>query len=277
MHIGAVPFICGCTFLIHLTESVAYSMRLSGIRTRQIAIAMSFVSSTLLISRLSNMFQSPLLGAMVDATTKIGTPASLHYLEWSFRTIIFAAFLGSAVGMFLTPTMVSIFHGAMNRFSASGSIPRVVLSIFIPRNFMLVVRSFRFPKLSMLRNIRLGTLPRTFLVMNVLVTSVYTVGVLCSLLAGAYLPEMRSTANQLSGIVNGIATIIFTIVVDPSGARITDQVYQHKRPESDVLSVIFFLQLGRLFGTLILAQIILIPFTHYIEWATNWMAALFVR
>ena len=85
-------------------------------------------------------------------------------------------------------------------------------------------------------------------------TAIYTIGVLCSLLAGAYLPELRATAIQLSGIVNGIATILFALIVDPSGARITDQAAQGERPESDVKSVVFFLICGRLLGTLILAQ-----------------------
>ncbi len=273
---NTLSIICFFTFLIHLTESVAYSMRLSGIRTRQIAIAMSFVSSTLLVSRLSNMFQAPLLGAMVDSTVLLGTTASLHQLEGSFRLVIFAAFLGSLVGAMMTPTAVELFQAAMRRFMQSGSLPRVALAAFRPRNTVRIIKAFKLPRLHSLKGIRLGTIPRTFLIVNVVVTAVYTIGVLCSLLAGAYLPEMRSTAIQLSGIVNGIATIFFTIIVDPSGARITDQVYHHQRPEADVRSVIFFLLIGRIFGTFILAQLIFLPFTYYIVWVTKLLSRLVV-
>ena len=49
---------------------------------------------------------------------------------------------------------------------------------------------------------------KQFLILNAFVTAIYTIGVLCALLAGAYLPQYRATAIQLSGIVNGIATSI---------------------------------------------------------------------
>ena len=68
----SVILVCIFTFIIHTTESLAYSMRLAGVRTKQVAIAMAFVTSTLLVSRLSNMFQAPLLGAMVDSSILMG-------------------------------------------------------------------------------------------------------------------------------------------------------------------------------------------------------------
>ena len=74
---------------MHFSECIGYCLRLAGIRTKQIAIAISFVASTLLISRLSNMFQAPLLGAVLDATIIEGSPGALHLLELQFRSIIF--------------------------------------------------------------------------------------------------------------------------------------------------------------------------------------------
>ena len=85
--------ICFFTCLIHTTESLAYSMRLAGVRTKQIAIAMAFVTSTLLVSRLSNMFQAPLLGAMVDTAILANTAESLVLLESKFRIIYLSIFI----------------------------------------------------------------------------------------------------------------------------------------------------------------------------------------
>ncbi len=260
------------TILIHLTESLAYSMRLAGVRTRQIAIALSFVTSTLLVSRMSNMFQAPLLGAMVDSTVLTGNPGSLSLLEMKFRVIIFCAFIGSAIGMVLTPSMVQVFGIAIQRFSKTGSVPRIMMSVLSPRRFIKLIRMIELPRLSAIKAVSLARLPRGFLILNMVVTSVYTIGVLCSLLAGATLPEFRSTAIQLSGIVNGMATILLTLFVDPSGARITDQAVHGVRPESDVVSVVFFLQLGRIVGTLILAQLLLHPLTQYILFVTRLLA-----
>jgi hypothetical protein len=127
----------------------------------------------------------------------------------------------------------------------------------------------------MLSNISLAAVPKQFLIINFVVTSIYCIGVLCALLAGANQPEFRSTAIQLSGIVNGMATILFTIFVDPPGARLTDQAVNGKRAISDVKSVVFFLQLGKIMGTLILSQLLLGPLTQYIIVITKWLTTHF--
>ncbi len=273
----SISLMCVCffTFLIHCTESLAYSMRLAGVRSKQIAIAMAFVTSTLLVSRLSNMFQAPLLGFMVDSTILVGTLESLKMLEYQFRFIILFAFLGAFLGAFLTPTLVVLFQKAIQHFQETGSIPKVVYRAFKFKNIVKIVMLFKIPKFSELRKFRLGTLPRQFLIVNIFVTSIYVIGVLCSLLAGAYLPEYRSTAMMLSGIVNGMATIMFTIFVDPAGARITDQAMNGLRPVEDVRSVVFYLQMGKMLGTLIVAQLLLWPASKYIMWVTEFIKTVF--
>ena len=57
--------------------------------------------------------------------------------------------------------------------------------------------------------------------------------------------------------------------VDPSGARITDQAIHGNRTESDVKSVVFYLQMGRLVGTLIFTQLLFLPLTKYIMIVTK--------
>ena len=253
------------TFIINITETLAYSMRYAGLKTKQIAIAMSFVSSTLLVSRLSNMFQAPLLGKMVDTTVQIGTKQSLHNLELSFRIILFSGFLGIFVAALMTPTFVKIFQVAISKFLQIGSLPRMfLLTISSPRRLRIILKCITLPRLSMLKNISIKNLPKKFLILNGFVASIYAIGVLAALLAGAYLPELRATAIQLSGIVNGVATILFTLVVDPTGARITDQAVHNKRPAEDVKSVVFFLMFSRIIGILIISQIIFIPAVKYI-------------
>lgn len=270
--LSPILIVCFFTFIIHMTESLAYGMRLAGVRTRQVAIAMSFVTSTLLVSRMSNMFQAPFLGALVDLTVLDGSTASLELLELQFRVVIFSAFLGALIGAFLTPTTVYLFEKAINRFKNHGTVPSIIVSSFYPKNFKKIIQSFRMPDFSQIRKFSLAGIPKSFLIINALVTSIYCIGVLCSLLAGAYAPEFRSTAIQLSGIVNGMATIMFTMFVDPPGARITDQAVNGQRPMEDVRSVVFFLQIGKMTGTLILAQLLIHPLSKYILFVTHLVA-----
>lgn len=257
-----------------MTESLAYSLRLAGVRTGFIAIALSFVTSTLLVSRLSNMFQAPLLGAMVDFAIIDGSQPALLQLEWSFRLVIFSAFLGVVMGAFMTPTVVQLFVKAINHFSVLGSVPKVFFYAMHPSRILMIVTMFKLPSFSMCKGLSWSRIPKQFLLINCFVTSIYCIGVLCALLAGAYLPEFRSTALQLSGIVNGMATILFTIFVDPAGARVTDQASRGQRSIDDVRSVVFFLQMGKLVGTLILAQLFLLPFMTYIKFFTLWLTTV---
>jgi hypothetical protein len=266
-------FICFFTFIIHMTESLAYSMRLAGVRTKQLAIAMAFVTSTLLISRLSNMFQAPLLGSLVDGAILEGSKVAVELLVVNFRWVIFSAFLGAAVGAFLTPTIVLVFQKGIYHFLEKGSMPKMIIHALKPSSILYFFRVFRLPAFSMLKKLSWRRIPKGFLIINVFVTSIYCIGVLCSLSAGAYLPEFRSTAIQLSGIVNGMATIMFTLFVDPSGARVTDQAMHDIRPMSDVKSVIFFLQCGKIVGTLIVAQLFFYPLTQYIMTVTRFIAS----
>jgi hypothetical protein len=256
-----------------MTESLAYSMRLAGVRTKQLAIAMSFVTSTLLISRLSNMFQAPLLGSLVDGAILEGTSIAVSTMVVDFRWIIFSAFLGAAVGAFFTPTVVLVFQQGITHFLKYGSMPKMIIHAMKPSSLISFFTYFRWPSFSMVKGLSWKNIPKGFLIINVFVTSIYCIGVLCSLSAGAYLPEFRSTAIQLSGIVNGMATIMFTLFVDPSGARVTDQAMHDVRPMSDVKSVIFFLQCGKIIGTLIIAQLFFYPLTRYIMSVTKFIAS----
>ncbi|MBU0573353.1 MAG: lipid II flippase Amj family protein [Candidatus Margulisiibacteriota bacterium] len=264
--------VCVFTALIHLTETLASSMRLAGVRTNQIATSLSFVNASLLVSRMSNMLQAPLLGSMVDMAIINNDAWSLNH---AFRVVIFAAFVGNLLGAILLPFMVAVFTKAIYRFEKHASVPRLIISSFHPRNMMEVARCFRLPAKESFMNLSLQGIPKTFLVLNVFMVSIYAIGVLCSLFAGALIPQFRVTATQLSGIVNGIATILFTTMVDPVAAHITDQAARGKRPINDVRAVVFYIVLGRLFGTLILSQMFFLPGAYYIKMVTVFVQRFF--
>lgn len=271
---NTVIIVCFFTAIIHMSESLALSMRLAGVRTKQIATSISFVNVSFLISRMSNMLQAPLLGAMVDSAIRTGQAAVLGV---DFRYIIFASFIGNAFGAFLTPTMVSVFEKGICIFEQQGSIPKLIKAALMPKNILKILQSFRWPHLASLKNIHYKNIPHGFLYLNVLVVGIYAIGVLAALYAGALLPDLRATAVQLSGIVNGMATIMLALMVDPSGAYITDQAVRGKRSIDDVRAMIFYLLTGRLLATAIVAQIIFLPSTKYIMYVAKIIGGSFGR
>jgi hypothetical protein len=142
---------------------------------------------------------------------------------------------------------------------------------------MAAARRFKLPNRTTFKRLSLKGIPRTFLWLNLFMVSIYAIGVLCSLMAGALIPTYRVTATQLSGIVNGIATILFTLMVDPIAAHITDQVARGKRREEDLRTVVFYIVLGRVVGTLLISQLLFFPGTEYICSVTVWVKEVFLR
>jgi hypothetical protein len=264
--------ICIFTGIIHFAECTASSLRLAGVRTKSIATSLAFVNATLLVTRLSNMLQAPFLGGMVDSAILNG---SVSALASNFRWVIFAAFIGNLCAAAMTPFSVSIFVKAIERFEVVGSVPRLILAAFHPRNAAAIARRLRLPKKETFMNLSLKGMPQTFLWLNLLMVSIYAIGVLSSLFAGAMVPEYRVTATQLSAIVNGLATILLTLMVDPTCAFITDQAVKGKRKESDVRAMVFYIILGRVAGTLIISQLLFLPAAEYIKTVTLMVKSMY--
>ena len=274
IYINPLLVVCIFTALIHFTETIASSMRLTGVRTRQLALSLSFVNASLLISRMSNMLQAPLLGGMVDSAILHN---SVDALWLNFRAIIFAAFIGNLIGAFLTPFAVSVFTRAIRKFDEIGSFPRLILFALRPKSLASLAGSFRLPGKASLKGLSPRNLPPTFLWLNLIMVSIYAIGVLCSLMAGALLPNYRVTATQLSGIVNGIATVLFTLMVDPAAAYITDQAARGQRKEGDVRAMVFYIIMGRVVGTLIISQLLFLPGAEYIKNVTLFVKGAFIK
>jgi len=56
----------GLTFVINLIGSLAYSVRIAGVRTGRIALSFSLFNILVLVSRTANTFQAPLLAKRVE-------------------------------------------------------------------------------------------------------------------------------------------------------------------------------------------------------------------
>lgn len=218
------------------------------------------------------MLQAPFLGGFVDHAILTGQPDALIS---SFRSVIFAAFIGNALGALMTPFFVAVFTKAIFRFEKGGSIPRLIGAAFMPKNMMAIFARFRLPGKGSFMNLGLKGIPTGFLWTNLIVVSIYAIGVLSSLYAGALVPEFRITASQLSAIVNGIATILLVTLVDPTCAYITDQAIRGKRKESDVRAMVFYIIMGRVVGTLVLSQLLFLPSAEYIKSVTLMVKSLF--
>ena len=96
------------------------------------------------------------------------------------------------------------------------------------------------------------------------------VGVFASLYAGHLDPDYRVTASQLSAVVNGFATILLFLFIDPHLSVLTDDVVDGNLSEPNFRRVIAWISLSRLVGTL-LAQVLFLPAAIAIAWLANFI------
>jgi hypothetical protein len=101
--------------------------------------------------------------------------------------------------------------------------------------------------------------------MNVVAQASLTVGVIASLYAGYLYPEFRVTASQLSAVVNGFATILLFVLIDPQLSVMTDDVVEGRVSQPDYRRTIVWLSMSRIAGTL-LAQALLVPSAMLVVW-----------
>lgn len=249
---------------INAVDTLAYGARLAGVRTKSPSLAMSLYNIAALASRTANLIQLPLVASIVDKYLQSGQGGALLA---SFRLIIMANSAGVLLGILFIPLAVRGFTWGIIKMERVQSVPLVIFGSLKPQNIKKA-RQVPFPGVRHLKDINWRNLPSSFFFSNPILTAFYSVGVLASIYAGYLIPEFRLTASQLSGIVNGVATILLVIVVDPVSAVLQDDTLNGKRSENELKGAITLLAAGKFTGTL-LAQFLLIPAAHFIVWITR--------
>ncbi|UQZ37666.1 DUF2837 domain-containing protein [Paenibacillus sp. PK3_47] len=255
--------VCLLTMVINTAETLSYSVRYAGVRLNKIAIALSLTGIIVLVSRTANMIQAPLTAKFVDVANKAAASGGSFPLLNYLQIIMLAASLGTLIAIGLFPTFVGLFGRIISKLEIEGSLPKVLSSVTVGQ-LKNTRKYIRKPKVGLV-NFRYLGIPKRFIIMNIFVTGFYTVGVLSSLYAAHLLPQFSTTASQASGLINGMATIMLTVFIDPQLGIIT-----HKATENveyrDQLGKIYVLLMGSRFLGTLLGQLVLIPAAYLISW-----------
>lgn len=258
--------ICLLTFVIHVVGTLSYSVRIAGTRTGRIAISLSLFNILVLVSRTSNSFQAPLLAKRVEENLIEGVTTGVAA---DFRWLILSASVATIVGAVLIPTFQRLFSRAVDSFSAHKSVPRLLMRGFMPTGFAHIRESLRLPTIANVTTASSGDrIPTRVIVFNTLAVAIWTVGVFSALYAGYLEPELRVTASQLSAVINGVATILLFVFIDPHLSVLTDEVAEGSRSDSSFRRSIVWLVGSRLAGTL-LAQHVFIPAAIFIRFVAQ--------
>lgn len=250
--------VCLLTMIIHTAETLSYSVRYAGVKLNKIAIALSLTGIIVLVSRTANMIQAPLTAKFVDYSKVHLDFPLLNYL----RIILLASSLGTLIAIAIFPTFVGLFGRIISKLEIEGSIPKLLTSVTIEQ-LKNTRKYIKKPKINLYTFRYLG-IPKRFIVMNVFVTAFYTVGVLASLYAGKIVPELSVTASQASGLINGLATILLTVFIDPQLGIITHKATENVEYRNQLGKIYVVLMGSRFVGTL-LAQLLIEPGAYLIS------------
>jgi len=253
--------------VMSVVDTLSYSMRTAGVLTKRLAISLALFNILVIFSRLSNMFSAPVLGNLPDKVEQ-GIYLESDVLA-GLRFALLFVIGGVIVGALITPGVVRIFSRAIEVMERLGSLPPTVG--YMLRRVHHFPRYFILPRLRhILNNLDFRGLPLGFLVFNIFVTCFYSIGVLSTVLAASWNHDVSGTAILLSGIVNGIATLLLFLIVDPPAAVVIDSCISGSRPVSQAKAMNLYLVLTRLVGCL-LALVLLPPMGRYVLTAAEWV------
>ncbi|OAK68472.1 lipid II flippase Amj family protein [Lederbergia galactosidilytica] len=261
-------FIALFIFIIHSIETLAYAVRLSGARVRLLASALPLFNLMVIVSRMANMMQHPFTGSLIDSAPKGN---ALEFVESQYRVIIASSTLGTVIGILLLPTFIALFSRAIIHLSEErGSIPALLKKGFTIEYIKRGFKHIHLPRRSYVKGITWKDFPIKLFIINMLITAIYTIGVLSALYASLLAPERASTAIMASGLINGIATILLIIFIDPKISILADDVINQRGSYATLKGASLMMMTSRLFGT-ILAQLFFIPGAEYIAWFTKFI------
>ncbi|RDW17465.1 lipid II flippase Amj family protein [Oceanobacillus chungangensis] len=254
--------------IIHSIETLAYSVRLSGARVKLLASALSLFNVMVMVSRLANMMQQPFTGSLIDNAPKEN---ALEFVAGQYRILIASATLGTIIGLLLLPTFIAIFSRAIIHLAEErGSIPALLKKGLTIPFLKRAKKHIHLPRYSYLKDMNWRDIPIKLFCTNMLITAIYTIGVLSALYAALLAPERATTAVMASGLINGVATILLIVFIDPKISILADDVINQKGSYVSLKSASIMMVTSRLLGTL-LAQVLFIPGAKYIAWFTQYI------
>jgi len=235
-------------FIINLVILVSYSAKLAGGLTGRVASAMALMNVMVLVSRIANGMYAPLLNKKIESSILSGSGEGVEFM---LRQVLFVGFIGAVAGFLLVKYTTPLFITAIEHLKDGGMMSA------LKKAFLSISKKEKEDTTDYV-DIKDRPLPIKILVANMLVTGVWTVGVLSSMYAGVLVPEFRATAIHMSAFVNGLATIIMFLYCDPHIAKVVDDARDSDAGKAYSSRLMRYVAMSHVAGVF-LAQVALIP------------------
>jgi hypothetical protein len=244
-------------FIISFIGTLAYSVRMVGVRTGKIAVSFAVFNILMLISRTAVTFQVPILTKFVEHQSGSNNLINI------FNLIIVVSGIATVIAAFLIPTFQRIFFRGVLHFSVDRSIPKLVIHSFSKAGVNYIKDCVAIPVKENITELNFRKLPIKIIIYNLITVALLTVGSLAPIYAGSIAPDLRATCITLSSIINGIATILMSIFIDPQLSIMTDDVIEGKCTEKDFRTVVVAMVGSKTLGTFS-SLLLIIPSSYLI-------------
>lgn len=257
-----IILVLALNFIIALIGTLAYSARFVGVTTGKIAVSFAVFNILALVSRTAVTFQVPILTKYVENNPSSGDLLNI------FNLIIIISGVATIFGAFLLPTCQRIFSKAVIHFSIERSMPKLILHSFTRGGVRYIRDCAATPAKENLTKIDFKKLPWRILIYNVITVALITVGSLAPIFAGTIEPDLSATCITLSAVINGTATILMSIFIDPQLSIMTDDVIEGNCSEEEFKTCIVGMVGSKVIGTFI-ALPLLVPSSYLIAFVAR--------
>lgn len=207
--------------LIHFLEFSSYYCRIAGLETGAKVLSYSYQQMFFVGTRFFFIALMPLIGFVIDS--KVSIDSYILMLNFS---MLFAGF-AYVISYLLKDKIIYLVKCKLDRSYQKNRV----------FNKLNIASVFKNKKLIFLSSI---------------VFCCYALGVFLAFYFALSYYEYRATISQLSGVVNGLATVLLTFIIEPILAKEID------KDNPDAINMIYSLLLGRFIGVAILTHAIII-------------------
>lgn len=259
----SIYYLCFFIAIIHLIATLSYGVRIAGARTGKVAFCLSLFNILVLVSRTSNTLLTPALSKRVESSLETAADSLKH----EFHLLILSASVATLAGAVLIPMFQRYVTSVVGAFDRFPSLPRMVKYALSKPGLKALGASWTVPSKANFSYLAAShRLPWNIFTMNVIGSALLATGVLSSLYAGVYAPDLRMTTGQLSAVVNFFGTIMLFAFVDPYLSYVTDGAAKGGQDgDSRLRAAVFGMAGSRLLGT-VLAHFLMIPGAKMIAW-----------
>ena len=210
---------------------VGYNSRLAGVCVGRVALGYSLQNTTQMFTRFSYMALLPMLGYLTD----------LKISPEVFQVMVhIALFMSFVMSVFVYCKQDSFFRFYYRLIKAYDPEKGLMDSVRCS-----ILKDYPLEGVEFTKEIKLK-----IFAMSSLIYTIYSVGVFAAFLMAINMTENRGVLSQLSGVLNGFATLLLALKVDPylSSFASSENFSEFKANYRSLI-------LGRIFGVGIVSQI----------------------